>query len=142
MDSKNSIDDQLQDASSVLAAYHIAKFTGHAPGEVRLRFQQETLGHCGCTGNPLDQMRLLLRGCRDWFTKHQQDRLAASFAADESLISVEVAYLCARQVREAFLRETVTQERLLAVRRIGRIPMCPIPLVNGRLGACKDGRSH
>ena len=34
-DRKNAIDDQLQDATSVLDAFHIVKLAGDAPGEVR-----------------------------------------------------------------------------------------------------------
>ena len=34
---KNAIDDQLQDATSVLDAFHIVKLAGDAPGEVRRR---------------------------------------------------------------------------------------------------------
>ena len=44
-------------------------------------------------GDPLYQIRLLLRACRDRLTKHQQERLRAAFTADEAHISVEVAYL-------------------------------------------------
>ena len=50
---KNAIDDQLQDATSVLDAFHIVKLAGDAPGEVRRRVQQNTTGHRGRTGNPL-----------------------------------------------------------------------------------------
>ena len=60
-DSKNAIDDQLQDATSVLDAFHIVKLAGDATGEVRRRVQQDTLGHCGRKGDPLYQIRLLLR---------------------------------------------------------------------------------
>ena len=52
-DSKNAIDDQLQDATSVLDAFHIVKLAGDATGEVRRRVQQDTLGHCGRKGDPL-----------------------------------------------------------------------------------------
>ena len=44
-------------------------------------------------GDPLYQIRLLLRACRDRLTKHQQERLRAAFTADEAHISVDVAYL-------------------------------------------------
>ena len=46
---KNAIDDQLQDATSVRGGFHIVKLAG-APGEVRRRVQQDTLGHRGRTG--------------------------------------------------------------------------------------------
>ena len=52
-DRKNAVDDQLQDATSVLDAFHIVKLAGDAPGEVRRRVQQNTTGHRGRTGNPL-----------------------------------------------------------------------------------------
>ena len=39
-DSKNAIDNQLQDATSVLDAFHIVKLAGDARGEVRRRVQQ------------------------------------------------------------------------------------------------------
>ena len=63
-DSKNAIDDQLQDATSVLDAFHIVKLAGDALDEVRRRVQQDTLGHRGRKGDPLYQIRLLLRASR------------------------------------------------------------------------------
>ena len=50
---KNAIDDQLQDATSVLDAFHIVKLAGDALDEVRRRVQQDTLGHRARTGDPL-----------------------------------------------------------------------------------------
>ena len=44
---KNAIDDQLQDATSVLDAFHIVKLAGDALDEVRRRVQQDTTGHRG-----------------------------------------------------------------------------------------------
>ena len=90
---KNAIDDQLQDATSVLDAFHIVKLAGDAPGEVRRRVQQDTTGHRGRKGDPLYQIRLLLRASRDRLTKRQKERLREAFVADEAHISVEVAYL-------------------------------------------------
>ena len=49
------------DATSVLDAFHIVKLAGDAPGEVRRRVQQDTTGHRGRKGDPLYQIRLLLR---------------------------------------------------------------------------------
>ena len=49
-DSKNAIDDQLQDATSVLDAFHIVKLAGDAPGEVTGRAGQDTTGHRGRKG--------------------------------------------------------------------------------------------
>ena len=58
---KNAIDDQLQDATSVLDAFRIVKLAGDALDEVRRRVQQDTTGHRGRTGDPLYQIRNLLR---------------------------------------------------------------------------------
>ena len=132
-DSKNAIDDQLQDATSVLDAFHIVKLAGDAPGEVRRRVQQDTQGHRGRKGDPLYQIRLLLRASRDRLTKRQQERLREAFVADEAHISVEVAYLLTQQVREVFHQDTPAQGRHLAAHLIERLPACPIPEI-ARLG--------
>ena len=132
-DSKNAVDDQLQDATSVLDAFHIVKLAGDAPGEVRRRVQQDTTGHRGRKGDPLYQIRLLLRASRDRLTKRQKERLREAFVADEAHISVEVAYLLTQQVREVFHQDTPAQGRRLAARLIKRLPACPIPEI-ARLG--------
>ena len=90
---KNAIDDQLQDATSVLDAFRIVKLAGDALDEVRRRVQQDTTGHRGRKGDPLYQIRNLLRASRDRLTPRQQERLREAFTADEAHISVEVAYL-------------------------------------------------
>ena len=77
----------------MLDTFHIVTLAGDAPGEVRRRVQQDTLGHRGRTGDPLYQIRLLLHASRDRLTKRQQERLREAFTADEAHISVEVAYL-------------------------------------------------
>ena len=130
---KNAIDDQLQDATSVPGACHIVKLAGGALDEVRRRVQQDTLGHRGRKGDPLYQIRLLLRASRDRLTKRQKERLREAFVADEAHISVEVAYLLTQQVREVFHQATPAQGQRLAVRLIESLPACPIPEI-ARLG--------
>ena len=122
-----------QDATSVLDAFHIVKLAGDAPGEVRRRVQQDTLGHRGRKGDPLYQIRLLLRASRRRLTPRQKERLREAFVADEAHISVEVAYLLTQQVREVFHQDTPAQGRRLAARLIERLPVCPIPEI-ARLG--------
>ncbi len=58
---KNAIDDQLEDATCVLDAFHIAGLAGAAVDDVRRRIQQETLGHRGRKGDPLYGIRHILR---------------------------------------------------------------------------------
>ena len=130
---KNAIDDQLQDATSMLDSFCMVKLAGDAPGEVRRRVQQDTLGHRGRKGDPLYQIRNLLRASRDRLTKRQQERLREAFTADEAHISVEVAYLLTQQVREVFHQATPAHGRHLAAHLIQRLPACPIPEI-ARLG--------
>ena len=130
---KNAIDDQLQDATSVLDAFHIVKLAGDALDEVRRRVQQDTTGHRGRKGDPLYQIGNLLRASRDRLTKRQQERLREAFTADEAHISVEVAYHCAQQVRDVFHQATPAHRRRLATHLMKRLPTCPIP-INARLG--------
>ena len=132
-DSKNAIDDQLQDATSVLDAFHIVKLAGDALDEVRRRVQQDTTGHRGRKGDPLYQIRLLLRASRDRLTKRQKERLREAFTADEAHISVEVAYLLTQQVRDVFHQDTPAQGQRLAARLIESLPACSIPEI-ARLG--------
>ena len=117
----------------MLDAFHIVKLTGDAPGEVRRRAQQDTLGHCGHKGDPLYQIRILLRASHDRHTKHQQERLRAAFTEDQAHIRVKVAYYCAQQVRDVFHQDTPAQGRRLATHLIERLPTCPIPEI-ARLG--------
>ena len=130
---KNAIDDQLQDATSVLDAFHIVKLAGDALDEVRRRVQQDTTGHRGRKGDPLYKNRLLLRAPRHKFTPRQQERLREAFTADEAHISVEVAYHCAQQVRDVFHQDSPAQGRRLAAHLVKRLPTCPIPEI-ARLG--------
>lgn len=116
----------LQDATSVLDAFHIAELTGDALNEVRSCVQQDTRRHRGRKSDPLYQIQFLLRASYDRLTKRQQDRLATSIAADEKHICVEVAYPCAQQVRGVFRQDTLTQGRLLDARIIKCLPTCPI----------------
>ena len=108
-DSKNAIDDQLQDATSVLDAFHIVKLAGDSLDEVRRRVQQDTTGPRGRTGAPFYQIRLLLRASRHKLTPRQQERLRAAFTADEAHISADVAYHCTQQVRDVFHQATPSQ---------------------------------
>ena len=101
---------------------------------MRRRVQQDTTGHRGRKGDPLYQIRNLLRASRDRLTKRQQERLREAFTANEAHISVEVAYHCAQQVREVFHQATPAHGRRLAARLIERLPTCPIPEI-ARLGA-------
>ena len=130
---KNAIDDQLEDATCVLDAFHIVKLATSAVDEVRRRIQQQTLGHRGRRGDPLYGIRNLLRAGRERLTHRQQKRLHTAFAAHEDHVAVEVAYQCAQDVRDMFHQPSLAQGRRLAFRVIETLPSCPIPEI-ARLG--------
>lgn len=130
---KNAIDDQLEDATCVLDAFHIVKLAGAAVDDVRRRVQQETLGHRGRKGDPLYGIRHLLRAGRERLTSRRQNRLASAFAAHPDHVAVEVAYKRAQDVREVFHQPTLPRGRRLAEQLIQKLPSCPIPEI-ARLG--------
>ncbi|MBB4734759.1 transposase [Micrococcus cohnii] len=130
---KNAIDDQLEDATCVLDAFHIVKLAGAAVDDVRRRIQQETLGHRGRKGDPLYGIRHVLRAGRERLTPRQKTRLASAFAAHPDHVAVEVAYQRAQDVRDVFHQPTPAQGRRLAEQLIEKLPSCPIPEI-ARLG--------
>ena len=130
---KNAIDDQLQDATSVLDAFHIVKLAGDALDEVRRRVQQDTTGHRGRKGDPLYQIRLLLRASRDRLTKRQRNASVRPSWQMRRISVLQVAYLLTQQVREVFHQDTPAQGQRLAARLIESLPACPIPEI-ARLG--------
>jgi len=126
-------DDQFEDATCALDAFHIVKLATSAVDEVSRRIQQQTLGHLGRRGDPLYGIRNLLRAGRERLTDRQRSRLQAAFAAHEDHISVEVADQCAQEVRDMFHQETLSQGKRLASRVIETLPTCPISEI-ARLG--------
>ncbi|WP_082589572.1 transposase [Nostocoides sp. Soil756] len=70
---KNAVHDQLEDARSVLDAFHVVRLDTQAVDEVRRRVQQDTTGHRGRRGDQLYRMRIILRVGGD-----RLNRLAAS----------------------------------------------------------------
>ncbi|MCI9887723.1 ISL3 family transposase [Micrococcales bacterium 31B] len=130
---KNAIDDQVEDATAVLDAFHIVKLAGAAVDDVRRRIQQETLGHRGRKGDPLYGIRHVLRAARSRLTPRQQERLETAFTAHPAHLHVEVAYHCAQNLRDVFHQATPAQGRRLATRLINTLPSCPIPEI-ARLG--------
>src|SRR5207344_66296 len=80
---KNAIDDQLQDATAVLDAFHVVKLGTQAVDEVRRRIQQEIHGHRGRKNDPLYGIRTILRCGQENLTERQRARLDRAIAADE-----------------------------------------------------------
>nr|WP_197709444.1 transposase [Tessaracoccus timonensis] len=87
----------------------------------------------GRTGDPLYGIRHILRAGQERLTARQQARLKAAFAAHPDHVAVEVAYMCAQDVRDVFHQPTPAQGRRLAEKLIDSLPSCPIPEI-ARLG--------
>ncbi|MGN6687268.1 MAG: ISL3 family transposase [Actinomycetales bacterium] len=131
---KNAIDDQLQDARSVLDAFHVVKLATQVVDDVRRRVQQDTTGHRGRRDDPLYRIRNILRAGHEHLSDRQRARLHAAFTAREEHVEVELAYRCAQQVRAAYHQSTHAAGRAIAEKIIATLPTCPIPEV-ARLGA-------
>ncbi|MBR7743800.1 ISL3 family transposase [Phycicoccus sp. BSK3Z-2] len=130
---KNAIDDQLQDARSVLDAFHVVKLATQVVYDVRRRVQQDTTGHRGRRGDPLYRIRNTLRAGQEHLTDRQRARLTAAFTAREEHLEVELAWRCAQQVRSAYHQDTHAAGRAVAETIVDTFATCPIPEV-ARLG--------
>ena len=130
---KNAIDDQLEDATAVLDAFHVVKLGTQAVDEVRRRVQQEIHGHRGRKNDPLYGIRTILRCGQEKLTDRQRARLDRAIAADERHDEVLVAWLCAHQLRSAYQAKNPVEGRRIAEKVIASFPTCPIPEIK-RLG--------
>lgn len=130
---KNAIDDQLQDARSVLDAFHVVKLATQVVDDVRRRVQQDTTGHRGRRGDPLYRIRNTLRAGQEHLTDRQRARLHAAFTAREEHLEVELAWRCAQQVRSAYHQDSHAAGRAVAEKIVDTFATCPIPEV-ARLG--------
>jgi transposase len=130
---KNAIDDELEDARSVLDAFHVVKLATGVVDEVRRRVQQDIHGHRGRKDDPLYRIRNILRAGAENLTDRQRARLEATWAADERHVEVEVAWSCAQQLRSAYHQDSHAAGRTVAQKVLDSFSSCPIPEV-ARLG--------
>ena len=130
---KNAIDDQLEDAASVLDAFHVVKLGGQAVEEVRRRVQQSIHGQRGRKDDPLYGIRNVLRCAVERLTDRQQARLAAAVNADGRHFEVYVAWHCAQQLRQVYHQPDPAVGRRLAAQIIDSFPTSPVPEI-ARLG--------
>lgn len=124
---KNAIDDQLEDATAVLDAFHVVKLGTQAVDEVRRRVQQEIHGHRGRKHDPLYGIRTILRCGAEKLTDRQRARLDRAIAVDERHDEVLVAWLCAQKLRSAYKATSPLEGRRIAEDLIRSLLTCPIP---------------
>ncbi|WP_166849037.1 ISL3 family transposase [Isoptericola sp. BMS4] len=130
---KSAIDDQLEDATAVLDAFHVVKLGTAVVDEVRRRVQQDTTGHRGRKGDPLFGIQTILRAGAENLTDKQQARLARAINADEAHEEVFVAWQCAQQLRAAYRARDLAEGRQMAEKVLATFHTCPIGEV-ARLG--------
>jgi transposase len=130
---KNAIDDHLEDAIAVLDAFHVVKLATKVVDDVRRRVQHDIHGHRGRRDDPLYRIRNILRAGVEHLTDRQRNRLNNAFAADERHVEVEVAWLCAQQVRSVYHQDSPVAGRAIAEQILNSFTSCPIPEV-ARLG--------
>jgi len=130
---KNAIDDELEDATAVLDAFHVVKLGTGALDEVRRRVQQETLGHRGRKGDPLHGISNVLRCGAERLTDKQKTRLNKAIEADERHDEVHIAWQCAQQLRAAYKADNLIDGKKIAEKVLASFPTCPIPEIK-RLG--------
>ncbi len=130
---KNAIDDQLEDATAVLNAFHVVKLGTAAVDKVRRRVQQEIHGHRGRKSDPLYKIRTILRCGVENLTDRQRARLEKAIGADERHDEVYIAWQCAQQLRSAYHAARPAEGRRIAEKALATFPTCPIPEIK-RLG--------
>lgn len=130
---KSAIDEQLEDATAVLDAFHVVKLGTAVVDEVRRRVQQATTGHRGRKGDPLFGIQTILRAGVENLSDKQQARLARAIEADEAHDEVFVAWQCAQDLRAAYRTTDLADGRRRAEKVLASFHKCPIPEV-ARLG--------
>lgn len=130
---KSAIEEQLEDATAVLDAFHVVKLGTAVVDEVRRRVQQATTGHRGRKGDPLFGIQTILRAGAENLTDKQRTRLARAIEADEAHDEVFVAWQCAQDLRAAYQAKDLADGRRRAERVLATFHTCPIPEV-ARLG--------
>ncbi|MGL5810260.1 MAG: ISL3 family transposase [Nocardioides sp.] len=130
---RNTIDDDLSDAVAVLDAFHVVKLATQVVDEVRRRVQLDTCGHRGRRDDPLYRIRNILRAGDERLTDRQRARLKDAFTARDEHVEVEVAWLCAQQVRSVYHQDTHAAGKVIAEKILASFTTCPIPEI-ARLG--------
>jgi transposase len=129
----NALRAHLPDAAHVLDAFHVTALGMKALDEVRRRVQQATLGRRGHKGDPLYEIRRVLRRRVDRLPNAASARLDAALAAGDPDGEVAVAWWAAQQLCLAYAMRDLTAARTFADGLIDRFLDCPVPEI-ARLG--------
>jgi transposase len=130
---KNAIDDELEDATAVLDAFHVIKLGTDVVDQVRRRVQQDTLGHRGHRDDPLYRIRNVLRAGAEKLTDRQWTRLETALDARPEHEEVGLAWSVAQRLRLAYRHPQPAEGRKIAEQLVASLPSCPVPEL-ARLG--------
>ena len=129
----NALREHLPAATHVLDAFHVTALGMKAVDEVRRRVQQTTLDRRGHKGDPLYEIRRLLRRRADRLTADALARLTAGLAAGDPDGEVAVAWWAAQQLCLAYAINDLTTARTHAAELVDVLLDCPVPEI-ARLG--------
>lgn len=124
---KQAINDELEDTTAVLDAFHAVKLALGAVDEVRRRLQQHINGHRGRKGDPLYGIRTIIRCAPDRLTERQWRRSNDALAADPRHEELFIAWQVAHELRQAYHHEDLPAGRSTAQKVLATLPSCPIP---------------
>lgn len=129
----NALRAHLPAATHVLDAFHVTALGMKAVDEVRRRVQQSTLGQRGHKGDPLYEIRRLLRRRADRLTAEALARLTAGLAAGDPDGELATAWWAAQQLCLGYAMPDLAAARSHAAELIEVFIDCPVPEV-ARLG--------
>ena len=129
----NALREHLPNAAHVLDAFHVTALGMKVVDEVRRRVQQDTLRRRGHKGDPLYEIRRVLRRRADRLTPAALARLDAALAVGDPNGEVTVAWWAAQQLCLAYAKTDLAAGRAHADALIDKLLDCPVPEV-ARLG--------
>jgi hypothetical protein len=113
---------------------------GRAAPDVRhRRVQQDTFGHRGRAGDPLYDVRRLLRRRRDRLAPRAWARLQAGLLAGDPTGEVTLAWTVAQDLMALYQRPDPAHARQRAQTLIADLRGCPIPSWPGSAAPCTPG---
>lgn len=130
---KNAIDDELEDAVAAVDHFHVIKLVTSMIDDTRWRIQQQVLGRRGRKQDPLYCIRNVLRVDPARLSPRHWDRLNTGLDAHDDHVSVTIAWIMGRRVREAMRHEDREQGKKDLFAMITTMLECPVSEV-ARLG--------
>lgn len=130
---RTALRDHLPHATHVVDAFHIVKLGFAVVDDVRRRVQQQQLGNRGQAGDPLYEVRRLLRRRADRLTSRNTSRLEAALHLDDPNDEVLLSWYIAQDLARVYTSTDPQTGKARAAAVIRAAITCPIPEV-ARLG--------